>query len=87
MLSHRSAPCLASATERLYPVAVGLTRPLYDAHGRRLSLITPGARDAFLRTALGSALAGRHDDADVICLIQRAVNNPHPAMQPTYVSW
>jgi len=59
----------------------------YDALGRRLSL-TRGARDAFLRTALGtigslfSALAGRHDDADVICRTRRTVNHPHPAMQP-----
>jgi hypothetical protein len=29
MPSHRSAPCLASATERVYPVAGGLTRPLF----------------------------------------------------------
>jgi hypothetical protein len=28
-----------------------------------------------------SALAGRHDDEDVICLTPPAVNNPHPAMQ------
>jgi hypothetical protein len=45
------------------------------------------AREAFLRTALGAALAGRHDDADVIRLTQRAVKNPHPAMQPTYGGW
>jgi hypothetical protein len=28
-----------------------------------------------------SALAGRHNDADVISLIRRAVNNPNPAMK------
>jgi hypothetical protein len=62
------------------------TTSLDAAHGRRLSR-TPGAREAFLRTALGAALAGRHDDADVIRLTQRAVKNPHPAMQPTYGGW
>ena len=64
----------------------------YDVLGRRLSLIR-GECDAFLRTALGtlgslfSALAGRHDDADVICLTRRAVNHPHPVMQSQYVGW
>jgi hypothetical protein len=69
------------------------TTSLYAAHGRRLSLITPGERDAFLRTALGtlgslfSALARHYDDEDVICLTRRAVNNLHSAMQPKYVGW
>jgi hypothetical protein len=60
---------------------------LYDALGRR-PYLTPGERDVFLRKLpwgtigyLLSAVAGRYDDADVICLTRRAVNNPHPAMQ------
>ena len=54
---------------------------------------TRGERVAFLRTALGtlgslfSALAGHHDDEDVICLTRHAVNNPHLAMQLKYVGW
>jgi len=27
------------------------------------------------------ALAGRHDDGDVICLTRHAVNNPNPSMK------
>ena len=50
-------------------------------------LLTRGARDAFLRTALGtigslcSALAGHHDGGDVICLPRHAVNNPTPPLR------
>ena len=91
MPSHRSAPYLASATERLYPVAVCLTRPLF-------MLLMAGASSSPLGNAMRSsalpwgtvgyllsALAGHYDDEDVICLTRHAVNNPHPAMQPTYV--
>jgi hypothetical protein len=91
MPSHRSAPCLASATERLYPVAVCLTRPLF-------MMPMAGASSSPLGNAMRSsappwgtvgyllsALAGHHDDEAVICLTRHAVNNPHPAMQPTYV--
>jgi hypothetical protein len=33
------------------------------------------------RPYLLPALAGRHDDEAVICLTQRTVNTPNPAMQ------
>jgi hypothetical protein len=42
--------------------------------------ILAGFSDSFAPCAV-SALAGHHDDEDLICLTRRAVNTAHPAMQ------
>src|SRR5262245_21526946 len=42
--------------------------------------ILVGFLGSFASYAL-SVLTGRHDYADFICLAQRLVNNPHPAMK------
>src|SRR6266568_4115684 len=42
--------------------------------------ILAGFSSSFAQCPL-SALAGRHDDGDLICLARRAVNNPNPSMK------
>jgi hypothetical protein len=87
MPSHRSAPYLASATERLYPVAVGTTRPLFMLPMAGASPLPLG--NAMRSSAppwgtigyLFSALIGRHDGGDVISLTRCIVNNPNPSMK------
>src|SRR3712207_6099515 len=85
---------LTSAHLHMAPSLMNPARALRDTHVPRTTDGSPWMRGPFrpphallagvsssVAPCVFSALAGRHDDGDVICLTRRAVNTPHPSMK------